>query len=201
MAALTSPAAAASYAVFYNGGTGYTGNYSGASGPDTVYNDTKGITPINCPTGHSGCGSADILSPTETFSVTGNSITATVNVTGTPANGLPVNQVWDDLQPNYGGLGVGTLPTTGTGSDGDDNINGSNVLTLTFATPVTLKGVATLFDSGHSPFGTGNQLTGDFLLSVNGGTFNMVTFAIANDEGLNLYGTSFAFEEDSIEYW
>jgi hypothetical protein len=89
------------------------------------------------------------------------------------------------------------LPTTGTGSDGDDNINGSNVLTLTFATPVTLKGVATLFDPGHSPFGSGNPLTGDFLLSVNGGTFNMVTFATANDEGLNLYGTSFAFEEDS----
>ena len=182
------PAGAATFVKFYNGGSGYTGIYN-TSSPDTVYNDTKGLA-INCPNGNSGCGASDILSATNgslVYTGFGNTITATVN-TG--------NKVWDDLQPNFGGLGVGT---GATGSDTDDNINGSNVLTLSFATQVTLKGVATLFDAGHSPFGSGSTATGNFLLSVNGGSFVSVLFSNANDELLNYTGTSFAFEEGNSQ--
>ena len=120
-----------------------------------------------------------------TFTGFGNTIKATANTS--------VN-AWDDLSPNFGGLGVGTSPTSG---DTDDNINGNNVLTLTFGTKVTLLGVATLFNSGHSPFGNGDpsSSTSYFLLSVNGGSYMDITFANANEELLSLTGTTFAFAD------
>jgi hypothetical protein len=165
------------YAKFYTGTTGYTGDFSG---PGTVYNATESLS-TNCPS--TGSCTADNLQTTQTY--TGLTIGITANANGTL-------NVWDDLAPNFGGLGVGS-GTTGT--DTDDNINGTNVLTLTFASKVNLTGVGTLFDPSHSPFGPGNPLTGSFLLSVNGGSFNPITFANANDELLSLLGTTFAFEE------
>ena len=97
-------------------------------------------------------------------------------------------KVWDDLSPNFGGLGVGT---GSTGADTVDQINGTNVLTLTFNSSVTLTGVATLFDGAHTPFGSGNPLTSGFLLN---GSY--VSFANANDNSLDLTGTVFTFAED-----
>jgi hypothetical protein len=185
LVSLASPAAAATFVKFYNGGSGYSGDWN-TSSPNTVYNDTKGGT-LSCPTSSPSCGGSDVLGTTLTFNVPGNTITASVNaVTG--------NQVWDDLQPNWGGLGVGT---GSSGADTNDQIDGTNVLTLSFATQVMLKGVATLFDSGHTPFGPGSTTTGSFLLSVNGGSFTSILFSNANNELLNLPGTTFAFEEAS----
>jgi hypothetical protein len=178
---LASPAAAATYVKFYSGGSGYSGVYNGAG---TVYNDTKGNA-INCPTGSPGCGGSDILSSTNgtlVFAGFGNTITASVN-TG--------NKVWDDLTPNFGGLGVGT----GSPSD-SDQIAGTDILTLSFATQVTLKGVATLFASGHEPFGPGSTATGSFQLFVDN-VLHTVLFSDANNELLNFTGLSFAFMEGS----
>jgi hypothetical protein len=163
------------YAKFYTGTTGYTGDFSG---PGTVYNATE-LLSTNCPA--TGSCATDNLQTPQTY--TGLTITANANGT---------LKVWDDLTPNFGGLGVGSGTT---GGDTNDNVNGTNVLTLTFASKVNLTGVATLFDAGHGPFGPGNPLTGSFLLSVDGGSFNPITFANANDELLSLLGTTFAFEE------
>lgn len=168
---------------FYNGGSGYSGDFSGAG---TVYNATKGLS-TNCPT--TGSCSADNIQTSLTFDLTGGLVlTATAgdtNVSGVKA--------WDDLSPNFGGMGVGTGPTSG--GDQDDNINGTNILTLTFSSQVTLTGVATLFDPGHAPFGNGDPMsgtTGFFLL--NG---VKTSFSSANDNSLDLTGTTFTFEEDT----
>jgi hypothetical protein len=187
-----SPAGAATvYDTFYSGGSGYTGPYSGASGPATVYSSTKSMS-TTCPTGNPGCGSADILGTSLGFT---GGLTATVN------GPSPPNQVWDDLQPHFGGLGVGT------GSN-DDNINGSDILKLTFSTSVTLTGVGTLFTDGHAPFGTypnfqtaaqvaAQANTIDFMLSLDGVSWQRVSFLSANDMLLSLVGTTFYFEQDT----
>jgi hypothetical protein len=182
-----SPAAAATYVKFYNGGTGYTGDFSGAN----MYAQTKGLA-TNCATGNV-CNSGDVLSTTNgtlSFTGFGNTITAGVN-------NATNNKVWDDLTPNFGGMGVGT----GSPSD-TDFISGSDVLTLTFNTKVTLLGVATLFDPAHSPFGPGDPLsssTGKFLLSVDGGGWISVLFSDANNSALSYTGTSFSFSEKSSD--
>jgi hypothetical protein len=167
---------------FYNGGTGYSGDFSGAG---TVYNATEGLS-TTCPT--TGSCSVDNIQTTETFNLAGGlSLTATAsdtNVTGVKA--------WDDLTPNFGGMGVGT---GNTGGDQDDNINGTNILKLTFSSPITLTGVATLFDSAHGPFGNGsptNGTTGFFLLDG-----VKTSFSSANDNLLSITGTVFTFEEDT----
>ena len=167
---------------FYNGGTGYSGDFSGAG---TVYNATKGLS-TTCPT--IGSCSSDNIQTSETFNLAGGlSLTATAsdtNVTGVKA--------WDDLSPNFGGMGVGT---GNTGGDQDDNINGTNILKLTFSSPITLTGVATLFDSAHGPFGNGsptNGTTGFFLLDG-----VKTSFSSANDNLLSITGTVFTFEEDT----
>ena len=167
---------------FYNGGTGYSGDFSGAG---TVYNATEGLS-TTCPT--TGSCSSDNIQTSETFNLAGGlSLTATAsdtNVTGVKA--------WDDLSPNFGGMGVGT---GNTGGDQDDNINGTNILTLTFSSPITLTGVGTLFDSGHAPFGNGSPTsgtTGFFLLDG-----VKTSFSSANDNSLSITGTVFTFEEDT----
>jgi hypothetical protein len=183
LAALASPASATTFIKFYNGTgspTAPTGPFTGAG---TVYNDTKSLS-TNCPVGSGPpCGS-DVLSTTMTFQgASAAGLTASVNN----------YKVWDDLAPNYGGLGVGTGTS---GSDTDDQINGSNILTLTFINKITLVGVATLFDTNHTPFG-GSPATDSFLLSIDGGGFFAVTFANANNELLNYTGNVFAFEQKS----
>ena len=168
--------AATLYAKFYNGSTGYTGPFNGTG---TVYAATQSLS-TNCPS--VGSCSTDNISTTQGYNGLSVAITASTNGT----------KVWDDLAPTFGGLGVGT---GSTGTDTNDNINGSNILTLTFASAVKLTGVATLFDSAHAPFGPGDPTTGSFLLSVNGGSFTSVLFSTANNMLLNLTGTVFAFSE------
>ena len=167
----------------YDGGTGYTGSFSGAG---TVYNATKGLS-TNCAT--SGSCTSDNIQTSLTFDLAGGLV---LTATASDAN-VRGEKVWDDLSPNFGGLGVGTGPTSG--GDQDDNINGTNILTLTFSSPITLTGVATLFDSGHSPFGNGSPTsgtTGFFLL--NGAK---TSFSSANTDTLDLIGTVFTFEENT----
>ena len=100
--------------------------------------------------------------------------------------------VWNDLQPNFGGLGVGLA------SQGDqaDQIEGTDTLKLHFASTVTLTGVATLFDVNHPPFGTGfpdnTNITGSNTFLLNG---NPVTFGNANMALLALMGMDFTFQQ------
>jgi len=158
----------------FSGGAGYGGPFNGAG---TVYNAiiTSGATE-QCANG-GAC--VELISTPQTYGSGVDGLTASAN------SGV---KVWDDTSPNFGGLGVGTGDTVG--SDNDDQIDGSNILTLVFNSSVTLKGVATLFDPAHAPFG-GNPLTDSFLL--NG---NVVSFANANNNLLNLTGTTFTFQEN-----
>ena len=198
MACMSSVASAAtSFYKFYEGGTGYASAYSGTG---TVYTLTKGLTTL-CPTGHSGCGGADVLSTPLTFgsaSLAGGVVTATATAHLPGASG---QQVWDDLSPNYGGLGVDSL-----GLGDDDNISGAEVLKLSFANQVDLTGIATLFDPAHTDFGTGfataadviaHASTIDFQISVDGGAWTDVSLLSANNDALNLIGTNFSFREDT----
>ena len=183
-----SSAEATTFVKFYTD-AGNTHGYGNAnddfSGAGTLYSDmtTPGsgatATPTACPSSGS-CTSAG-----------GDNIQTTLTFTGFVASANTGMKVWDDLTPNFGGLGVGTGES---GADTIDQINGTNILTLTFTSPITLTGVATLFDGAHTPFGNGDPLsntTGFFLL--NG---NAVSFSNANKNLLNLTGTVFTFEED-----
>jgi hypothetical protein len=183
-----SPAGASPlYAKFYSGGPGYTGPYNGAS---TVYGQTAGAATLS-PSGSTVNGNgSDKLGSTLTFS---GGITATAN---------PNNMVWDDLTPNYGGLGTGLFTQGGD----TDQIAGSEFLNLTFSKQVKLEGVGTLFGTGHAPFGSNfpsvasvasAQNTITFLLSVDGSAFQAVKFLDANNIALALIGTSFRFEENT----
>jgi hypothetical protein len=193
LAALGSPAVADSVAVFYTGGTGYTGDFSGAG---TVYAATSGSS-INCPT-QAGCPGADVVLPTLNFTST------SVAITATSAGGAP--NVWGDFTPAFGGLGLDT-------GNGDDQIEGTGILRLHFASAVTLTGVATLFDPAHADFGTGNPLTGSFLFCAGSSACTPtthVTFSEANSAngtlGTSSTGTDFAFAElngtgGNVEYY
>jgi hypothetical protein len=178
------------YAKFYNGGAGYSGPFSGVG---SIYDHTKSFS-TTCPAVGT-CLQDNIATPL--------AFGGTVGITATAGGGLH-NKVWDDLSPNFGGLGVGT------GSRNDtDQIAGRDVLSLAFNSTVTLTGVGTLFASGHEPFGSGFDDPSDidgsiaFLLKVDGGNYNPVTFALANSALLSLTGKTFSFmqKEDSPEFY
>ncbi|MFO1091584.1 MAG: hypothetical protein U1E46_18565 [Hyphomicrobiales bacterium] len=197
--------AATSTYKFYNGTTGYTGAFNGVG---TVYDATKASA-----TDTRVSGTTDIDPGTDDIAT---SITygggTKPSVTATAGNNL----VWQDLAPNFGGLGVGTTST----NLGDDQINGAEILTMTFSEAVTLLGVATLFygdgTANHCCFGqipgqpAGTQYTESsiktnvstvdnlvFDLSVDGGAFQQVKFSTANLLGLSLVGKVFSFKQDT----
>ena len=174
-------------AVFYSGGAGYTGPFSGAG---TVYSATTGTAISTCTGTCTPVVNGDIIRTPITFN---NGITAS---TASPA-------VWFDLTPSFGGLGLQTA--SGPAGTGDDQIEGSGVLNLHFASAVTLTGVATLFDSPHDDFGAGFSVAGvgsrNFLFCV--GLLctptTEVSFSAANSAdgtlGVAATGTDFAFME------
>jgi hypothetical protein len=82
---------------------------------------------------------------------------------------------------------VGTNERNSGAHNLDDQLNGYEVLQIHFSTAVTLTGIGTLFDSGHTTFGTNFPTGADvlssntFLFSTDGTTFNPLTFGAAND--------------------
>jgi len=169
LAVLAAAPAKADSIKFFSGTTGYTGPFSGAG---TVYQTIQN-NPTACPGGGSACaGGPDIISTPQNFS---GGITASA-VTG----------VHNDLQPNFGGLGVGpdsSIPGI------TDQIDVGELLTIHFSSPVTLTGVATLFDPAHAPFPSGDPLSSSFLLNGVATTFNAANMAL-----LSLVGTDFTFQ-------
>jgi hypothetical protein len=189
--AFGSSADATTYVKFYTdaGNTHGYGNAGDAfSGAGTLYYNmtTPGsatVTPTTCPT--AGSCTADNFTSPQIFNLAGG-----LQLTVTANTGM---KVWNDLAPNFGGIGVGT---GSSGADTNDQINGTNVLTLTFSSSVHLTGVATLFDAAHTPFGNGSPTsltTGFFLL--NG---IATSFSSANTNSLNLTGSVFTFAEDGV---
>jgi hypothetical protein len=196
--AATSVAANATTYKFYNGDSDASSpaTYNGAySGSGTVYDTTKALS-VDCPNSAATC-SSDIINSPLSFK------TATPSSTITATGGA--NQVWDDLSPNFGGLGVSL--------GADDQIDGLEVLTLTL--PGSLKekllGIGTLFDSPHNGFGLGTSNDAAYIaahpttyslsLSVDGGAWTDILFSVANNivnmTALNLVGHSFSFMQKS----
>ena len=138
LVALQTPAEANSIK-FYTGTTGYAGPFNGAG---TVYAATKS-SPTNCP--DSGPCTSDNIAGSLGYSALGITVTA------------PNSSVWGDFSPRFGGLGVGT---SSQGAQADQ-IADSDILHLHFSSIVTLTGVATLFDSMHTPFGRHFRHPGD----------------------------------------
>ena len=157
---------------FFSGTDGYTGQFSGAG---TVYQTIQN-NPTACPGGGSGCaGGLDIVSTPQNFT---GGITASA-----------VTNVYNDLSPNFAGLGVQTV---GNLAD-TDQIDVGELLTIHFSSPVKLTGVATLFDANHNPFGPGFDNTNitdtnKFLLNGVETTFNAANMAL-----LSLIGQDFTF--------
>ena len=158
---------------FFSGTTGYTGPFSGAG---TVYQAIQNNATA-CPGGGSGCaGGPDIVSTPQNFSggITASAVTA----------------VYNDLQPNFAGLGVQSSITGDT-----DQIDVGETLTIHFNSVVTLLGVATLFDANHVPFGPGfpdnSNITGANTFLLNG---VITTFNAANMLLLSITGQDFTFQ-------
>jgi len=174
---LLSSAASAETVKFYDGRGGYDGPFNEQG---TVYDLTKHLS-TNCPL--SGTCRNDNLQNPQLYA-------------GVPGLIASANRffVWDDLAGplKFSGLGVGRF-VNGV-PDNHDNISGKDALTLTFADPITLHGVATLFDVTHGPFGHGNPERDHFRLSVDGGAFHAVSFWDANFDRLELTGSTFTFE-------
>ena len=187
LAFLGSPAGADSVK-FYNGtdAAAYTGPaFTSAAG--TVFQETVG-TQTNCPTPANGCSGSDV-------SGVGNQIynpfgSSSVQITASANNGGP----YGDFQPAFGGMGV---------LAGTDQIDGTDVLHLHFASAIVLTGVATLFDNNHTPFGanfpTGANVlaTNTFLFSQDGVSFNPLSFGSANNsDGGAFTGQDFFFMQN-----
>jgi len=193
LVALGSPAGADQVAVFYSGGAGYNGSFSG---PGTVYNATSGDPISNCTTVACTAAAAnvggDIITNSIVFNTTSNNPVQITASTSSPA-------VWFDRSPAFGGLGLQTA--SGAAGTGDDQIEASGILRLHFASQVTLTGVATLFADAHEDFGGGSPLTGSFLFCVGNSCPPTipVTFSEANSAngtlGTLATGTDFAFAE------
>ena len=173
---------------FFSGTTGYTGAFSGSG---TVYDLIK-----NDNTACSGGGAGNCSGNADVQAVT---ITLPQSITATGSGGTGIG-AWYDLSPNFGGMGVGSLP--GSGGTDDDNIAGTNILHIHFSSAVDLAGVATLFDPAHAPFGTAAlTASSTFLLSTTLAGLTdpsaVTTFIAANTELLILPPSSdFYFEEN-----
>jgi len=97
-------------------------------------------------------------------------------------------------------MGDGTTPY----HNGNDQVDGYEVLHIHFQNSVSLTGIATLFASGHAPFGTGSNFqtpssilsSNTFLYSLNGSMFNFVSFGAANDGPFaTAFSNDFYFKE------
>ena len=167
---------------FFSGSNGYSGPFNGVG--TSVYDSIKGLSTA-CPGGGTGCsGNPDVISTPQTYD---GGITASANIGG----------VWNDLSPNFAGLGVG--PLNGNPSDADQ-IEGTEILTIKFSSNVNLTGVATLFagatdGSGHTPFGPGfsnNTFVGPLNTFLLNGV--VTTFGAANLALFGLFDDEFTFQ-------
>lgn len=182
---------------FYGGTTGYSGVFNGAG---TVYKQTESLSTDTAQPGSSTDlkSDADYVASTIVYGGGGRpTVTATAGQ----------NLVWQDVAPNFGGLGVATSRT----DLGDDQINGSEILRLEFSSVVTLTGIATLFSTGHCCFGfegpgneynlTTNTVSANDVFKVavgDSGSFQEVKFGDANLGNLLAYsltGTVFRFKQ------
>ena len=124
-------------------GATYGGAFGGAGDPlgnaNTVYSATQAAA-TNCPNRLVGARGRDVIANGQIYNPIGSH---TVQVTASATVG---GSAWADFQPNFGGMGVGT---GSEGIDTNDHINGTNVLRLVFATPVTITGIGTLFHFGN----------------------------------------------------
>ena len=162
------------------------------SGAGTVYSATTGTAISTC-TGTCPVVAGEILGTPITF-------TSTRGDHRPPRHPPPRFGVI--FTPAFGGLGLQTA--SGPAGTGDDQIEGTGILRLHFASAVTLTGVATLFDPTHDDFGSGSPLTGSFLFCAGNSACTpgtQVTFSEANSAngtlGTPSTGTDFAFAETS----
>jgi hypothetical protein len=130
-------AGAATYAYkLYDGGPGYTGPFAG---PGTVYDLTKSLafdTAAAGSTANLKPEKGDYVAERMTF---GGGARPTLTATAGAMH------VWQDIAPAYGGLGVGNAFL----ESGHDEVDGTDILRLSFDAPLHLRGVGTLFVDVH----------------------------------------------------
>lgn len=156
--------------------------------------DPGAVAPDGTPD-HCDFSGEDLCGTTLSWTDAASLITVTASVV-VPTSGSPA--IIQDLQPDYGGLGIVNSYTDngdGTGShSGNDNINGDEVILLTFSTPVFLNTV--YFWDDHN---TSNVFPGPakFKFSTTG-TFSdpAILLATSVDFG-GLAGTTFYFTPKS----
>ena len=162
LAMLATAPAKADQIKFFSGTTTYTGPFNGSG---TVYDAIK-----NDNTACAGGGAGNCSGDADVHAAANVAITflGGISAAGSGATGVGA---WYDLNPNFGGMGVG--PTSGDPSDADA-IAGTDILHIHFNTAVQLTGVATLFDDAHAPFGAALGVGSTFELSTyTGGAFTV----------------------------
>jgi hypothetical protein len=110
--------------------------------------------------------------------------------------------VYQDLSPNYGGLGVAQYkPSTNTLYASADEINSGESLTLSFANTVKVVGLH-FFDKDHNQIDLNS--TDKFYLSVNGAANQALSFGGGYPwygSSSTLIGNSFSFSYKNEDYY
>jgi PEP-CTERM motif len=128
----------------------------------------------------------------------GGQLVATAYDGSTRTNGI----VYQDLSPSFGGLGVVSARTTGSGDtriNGSDEINRSDVLTLTFAQQVNVVGFH-FFEGDHSSTDSGDRAW----LRIDGGAWQHLSLSpnyVTNDPSQWYSGSVFDFRRANQDFY
>lgn len=166
---------------FYTPGTGSFPTYFGQAVPDL------------CTGAGAECGE-----PMTFDTAYGGTLVATALDGNSQTNGV----VYQDLSPGYGGLGVVSARTIGSGDtriSGSDEINRSDVLTLTFAQQVNVVGFH-FFEGDHTVADAGDRAW----LRVDGGSWQHLSLSpnyVTNNPAQWYTGSVFDFRRDNQDFY
>ena len=172
--------------------------YNPSGGVDATY--ASGQPTYVGTVGTDYCGGTDNCGEPMTFTTQiGGALTVTADDDGNAASNSTNGIVFQDLSPNYAGLGV-VSRNANAGLSGGDEINHGDRLYLSFANKVKIVGFH-FWDKDHtaSDLNAGNT----FGLSIDGGA--MQTLSLANfpwyGAGSTLVGNNFAFSYKNEDYY
>lgn len=173
--------------------------YAPSSGANGTYTGGQPTYLGSVPTDY--CSGVDRCGEPMTFStLIGGTLTVTATDDGNGAKNSTNGIVYQDLSPNYGGLGVVSRNESTGAKTGGDEINWGDTLTLSFANQVKIVGFH-FWDKDHaaSDLNSGDQ----FGLSIDGGATQFLSLSNFPwyGDGSTLIGNSFTFSYKNEDYY